>query len=113
MDVSFPSISAAPLPFASQISGHAKFLITADGSLVIKPALLLEPKFYQTLLREPALAPLHPFTPRFLGTLKLKGPVDELTNGLAVGIAVTPIEGGNKDESFMGQGQLEDASYFL
>jgi 1D-myo-inositol-tetrakisphosphate 5-kinase/inositol-polyphosphate multikinase len=102
MDSPLPSISAAPLPLASQVGGHAGVLTTEDGSLVIKPALPLELQFYQALLREPALAPLHPFTPRFLGTLKLEGQVED-ANDLAAGIAVTSIEGGDKDESFIGR----------
>lgn len=101
MDSPLPSTSAPPHALASQVGGHAGVLTTEDGSLVIKPALPLELKFYQALLADPALAPLHPFTPRFLGTLKLEGQVDESAKDLTAGISVTPIEGGDKDESFV------------
>ncbi|KAJ3503479.1 hypothetical protein NLJ89_g8414 [Agrocybe chaxingu] len=61
---------------ASQVGGHAGVMTTADGSLLIKPALPRELQFYQALQQDPALEVLREFTPRFLGTLKLEGKVD-------------------------------------
>lgn len=85
-------------PLASQVGGHAGVLTTEDGSLIIKPALPLEFQFYLAVQQNPDLAALRPFTPNFLGTLKLEGQVD--TNKPAEeGITLTPIDTPQKDEN--------------
>ena len=50
-------------------------LTTVDGALLIKPAVLEEVEFYQNVAVRPELAPLRPFIPKFLGTIKLEGSV--------------------------------------
>lgn len=50
-------------------------MTTEDGSLIIKPALPVEIAFYQSVVSDPAFAPLRPFIPKFYGTLKLEGTV--------------------------------------
>ncbi|KAG6909792.1 hypothetical protein DXG01_015285 [Tephrocybe rancida] len=69
--------TSEPKPLTSQVGGHAGVLATEDGSLVIKPALPLELKFYQTLQRNEGLETLRQFVPNFLGTLRLEGQIDE------------------------------------
>jgi len=67
------------------VGGHAGVLTTNDGSLIIKPALPLELEFYQTHVSEASFEPLRPFLPKFYGTLKLEGKLDENnTENLAV-----------------------------
>ena len=59
---------------ASQVGGHKGGIMTSDDdSLIIKRALALEVKFYQTLNFDPAFASLRPFVPKFIGTLRLEG----------------------------------------
>lgn len=101
MTLPLPSLSVPLNALASQVGGHPGILASEDGSLIIKPTLPLELKFYQALSAEGlcALAPLRPFTSRFLGVLRLKGQLDESGKDLAIGNSVTPIEGGDKDES--------------
>ncbi|KAF9480849.1 SAICAR synthase-like protein [Pholiota conissans] len=60
----------------SQVGGHAGVMTTEDGSLIIKPALARELEFYQALQSHDMLAAFRPFTPKFLGVLKLQGQVD-------------------------------------
>ena len=75
-----PSTSLTPTPglvaLASQVGGHAGGEATKDGSLIIKPARHRELQFYQSVQKDPTLAALLPFTPPFLGTLKLEWTVD-------------------------------------
>ncbi|KAF9460920.1 hypothetical protein BDZ94DRAFT_1290953 [Collybia nuda] len=97
MDSPYPNTPVVPRILDTQVGGHAGVLENEDGSLIIKPALPLELKFYQALLTDPALASLHPFTPRFLGTLKLEGQLDESVKDPPAGIAVTPVEGAQKE----------------
>ncbi len=85
------------IPLASQVGGHAGVLTSDDGSLLIKPALPLEHKFYQYLTSDPVFAPLRPFTPKFLGTLKLEGKATESDQGIEVA-QVTDV-GVQKDKS--------------
>ncbi|KAA1475839.1 SAICAR synthase-like protein [Dentipellis sp. KUC8613] len=68
-----PSTISPTQPLAHQVGGHAGVQTTADGSLLIKPAYPLELEFYQSVMAMPALVPLHPWIPRFLGTLRLEG----------------------------------------
>ena len=58
-------------PLTTQVGGHAGVQTTDDGSLLIKPAVPIEHIFYQSVTAEPAFAPLRPWIPRFLGTLRL------------------------------------------
>lgn len=84
------------IPLASQVGGHAGVLTSEDGSLIIKPALPLEHKFYQSLTSDAAFASLRPFTPKFYGTLKLEGKATEGEAGVEV--APVTVEGVQKDE---------------
>ena len=52
-------------------------MTTEDGSLLIKPAHPTEVAFYQSVVSDPGFAPLRPFVPKFYGTLRLEGKVDE------------------------------------
>jgi 1D-myo-inositol-tetrakisphosphate 5-kinase/inositol-polyphosphate multikinase len=61
---------------ASQVGGHTGVMSTEDDSLIIKPALARELEFYQKLQQDDSLSALLPYTPKFLGTLKLEGSVD-------------------------------------
>lgn len=87
---------ASTIPLKSQVGGHAGVLTTEDGSLLIKPALPLELKFYQSLQSDSGFAPLRPFIPTFYGILKLEGKVDESLPSYR-GATITAIEG-QKDE---------------
>ncbi|GBE82831.1 hypothetical protein SCP_0412180 [Sparassis crispa] len=66
-------------PLASQVGGHPGVLSSEDGSLVIKASLPTELAFYESVSCDPNFAPLKPFVPRFYGTLRLAGKVDETT----------------------------------
>ena len=65
------------IPLQSQVGGHPGVLTTEDGSLLIKTALPAEVAFYQAVVADPGFAPLRPFVPKFYGTLRLEGKVDE------------------------------------
>lgn len=71
------SRSPSPKPLESQVGGHPGVMESEDGSLIIKPALPVEVDFYQTMLTDPSLMPLRGYIPRFYGTLRLEGQVDE------------------------------------
>ncbi|KAK0227780.1 SAICAR synthase-like protein [Armillaria fumosa] len=103
------SSSLNAVPLASQVGGHAGVLTSEDGSLLIKPALLLEHEFYQILNSNPAFEPLRPFVPKFIGTLKLQGELDEINQGLepGSGIAVKALPEGLQKESLV----LENLTY--
>lgn len=75
---------------STQVGGHAGVLTTEDGELLIKPALPHELEFYQKLQAEEALATLRPYTPKFFGTLRLEGELDQ-TKPQEEGIAVKPF----------------------
>ncbi|KAL6308636.1 hypothetical protein BKA93DRAFT_725219 [Sparassis latifolia] len=66
-------------PLASQVGGHPGVLSSEDGSLVIKASLPTELAFYESVSCDPNFAPLKPCVPRFYGTLRLAGKVDETT----------------------------------
>ncbi|KAK0229093.1 SAICAR synthase-like protein [Armillaria nabsnona] len=103
------SSSLNTIPLASQVGGHAGVLTNEDGSLLIKPALPLEHQFYQILNSNPAFEPLRPFVPKFIGTLKLQGELDETNQGLepSSGIAVKQLPEGHQKESLV----LENLSH--
>lgn len=84
--------TGATIPLASQVGGHSGVQTTEDGSLIIKPALALEHEFYQSLTTNDSFQALRPFIPKFYGTLKLEGQVDESTEG-----GVKEVPGGQKD----------------
>ncbi|KAL0061468.1 hypothetical protein AAF712_011691 [Marasmius tenuissimus] len=73
--------TGATIPLTSQVGGHSGVQTTEDGSLIIKPALALEHEFYQSLTTNDSFQALRPFIPKFYGTLKLEGQVDESTEG--------------------------------
>jgi len=62
---------------SSQVGGHPGVMANEDGSLVIKPAAAVEVQFYQSALSDPAFEPLLPYLPKFYGTLKFEGHVDQ------------------------------------
>ncbi|VDB84510.1 unnamed protein product [Peniophora sp. CBMAI 1063] len=66
------SVSGTITPLSSQVGGHQGVQSTADGSLIIKPALPAEAAFYQQLASDAGLDELRAFTPKFLGTLTLE-----------------------------------------
>ncbi|RPD68539.1 SAICAR synthase-like protein [Lentinus tigrinus ALCF2SS1-7] len=71
------SAAAHTIPLASQVGGHPGVMTSEDGSLLIKPALAAEVAFYQSVTTDPGFAPLRPFVPKFYGTLRLEGKLDE------------------------------------
>ncbi|KAF9653872.1 SAICAR synthase-like protein [Thelephora ganbajun] len=64
-------------PLAFQVGGHAGVSTSEDGSLLIKPALTREVDFYQHLTSNPVFAPLRPYIPRFYGTLRFEGKLED------------------------------------
>ncbi|KAF9441915.1 SAICAR synthase-like protein [Macrolepiota fuliginosa MF-IS2] len=88
----------------TQVGGHAGVLTTEDGELLIKPALPRELEFYQKLQADNAFAALRPYTPRFIGTLRLEGELDQ-SKPQEEGIAVKSIS--DKKESIV----LENISH--
>ncbi|GJE88105.1 inositol polyphosphate kinase family protein [Phanerochaete sordida] len=71
------SRSVSPAPLESQVGGHPGVMTSEDGSLIMKPALPVEVAFYQAVLTDPALDAMRPYIPKFYGTLRLEGQVDE------------------------------------
>lgn len=69
---------------SAQVGGHAGILTTEDNELLIKSALSRELEFYQLLQSDDSLAPLRPLTPKFFGTLRLEGELDNDKQGIAV-----------------------------
>lgn len=88
----------------AQVGGHAGVLTSEDGELLIKPALARELGFYQQMQNDETLSALLPYVPKFIGTLRLEGEVDE-SKSQSEGIAVKPIA--EKKESIV----LENISY--
>ncbi|PFH53547.1 hypothetical protein AMATHDRAFT_54727 [Amanita thiersii Skay4041] len=99
--MSEPTVTRA---LKSQVGGHKGVTTTEDESLIIKPALPLEVNFYQTLNSESTFAPLRPFVPNFIGTLKLEG---EIAGNSANGGSVVIQTTSNKKESIV----LENLSH--
>lgn len=97
-----PALSHAPItrPLETQVGGHAGVLTTHDGSLIVKPTRLSEVKFYQSLASDPSWAPLRPFTPKFLGALKLEAVTDQGKPSKKE-IVVAPGETFRSDESIL------------
>ena len=62
---------------ATQVGGHDGITTSQDESLIIKPALPMELKFYEVLNTDISLEPLRPFVPKFYGSLKLSAPEEE------------------------------------
>ncbi len=93
--------SGAVTPLESQVGGHPGVLASEDGSLLIKPALEHEVAFYHSLSTDPGFAPLRPFVPKFYGTLRLEGQVDESAPAPEQGgplVVVDTVPDGEKDE---------------
>ncbi|KAF5343543.1 hypothetical protein D9758_012952 [Tetrapyrgos nigripes] len=80
------------------VGGHAGVQTTEDGSLIIKPALPLEHKFYQDLSTQDGFKDLRPYLPKFFGTLKLEGQVDESKSTADGSIVVKKTKDAQKDE---------------
>ena len=97
MDTSDSLIPAAE-PLTSQVGGHKGVLATEGGALIIKPTLPLELEFYQRLQHDPRLSLLRPFTPKFLGTLRLEGKLAEDGSLEGNGIKVMPVDVPEKDQ---------------
>jgi 1D-myo-inositol-tetrakisphosphate 5-kinase/inositol-polyphosphate multikinase len=74
------SSSSTPVRLDTQVGGHDGVLSSAHGSVIIKPCLPLEIEFYTALASNEALAHLRRFVPKFYGTLKLQGQMDEQGN---------------------------------
>ncbi|KAI0792629.1 SAICAR synthase-like protein [Abortiporus biennis] len=89
------------VPLSSQVGGHAGVMTTEDGSLLIKPSLPVEVSFYQSVGTDPGFAPLRPFIPRFYGTLKLEGQVDNSEVVEGGEIKLTSINNGMNKESIV------------
>lgn len=93
--------SGAVTPLESQVGGHPGVLASEDGSLLIKPALEHEVAFYHSLSTNPGFAPLRPFVPKFYGTLRLEGQVDQSAPAPEQGgplVVVDTVPDGEKDE---------------
>ncbi|KAF9793329.1 hypothetical protein BJ322DRAFT_1034064 [Thelephora terrestris] len=70
-------MGAGKKPFTSQVAGHAGVSMSEDGSLLFKPALPHEVAFYEHLTSDPGSAPLRRYIPKFYGTLRLEGQVED------------------------------------
>lgn len=64
-------------PLAAQVGGHGGVSTSEDGSLLIKPALPREVTFYERLTSDPTFAALRPYIPKYYGTLRLEGKVED------------------------------------
>ncbi|KAF8171930.1 hypothetical protein K438DRAFT_184952 [Mycena galopus ATCC 62051] len=96
-----PSPGPETQALASQVGGHADGVASAaDDTLLIKVALPVELKFYQTVASasEPEVDALRPFIPKFIGTLSLEGELDTDKPPSEGSINVKPIDGGKKDK---------------
>ncbi|KAL1947162.1 hypothetical protein VTO73DRAFT_14123 [Trametes versicolor] len=92
--------SGVVTPLESQVGGHPGVLASEDGSLLIKPALEHEVAFYHSLSTNPDFAPLRPFVPKFYGTLRLEGQVDNSAPAGEQGgplVVVDTVPDGEKD----------------
>ena len=78
---------------ASQVGGHPGVSTSEDGSLLFKPALVHEVNFYQSLASDPTFEPLRRYTPKFYGTLRFEGKVED-------GNLIHEPPGGEKDKCF-------------
>ncbi|KAF5349488.1 hypothetical protein D9756_008917 [Leucocoprinus leucothites] len=67
----------------AQVGGHAGVLTSEDGELLIKPALARELGFYQQMQNDETLSALLPYVPKFIGTLRLEGEVDEILENIS------------------------------
>ncbi|KAJ7244982.1 hypothetical protein B0H12DRAFT_1128115 [Mycena haematopus] len=97
-----PTMSERPSPgrTLSQVGGHPNSVVAAaDDSLLIKAALPVELRFYQTVASAagPEIDALRPFIPKFIGTLSLEGELDTDKPSSEGSINVKPIEGAKKE----------------
>ncbi|KAK7038053.1 kinase [Favolaschia claudopus] len=112
------SSSADTQTLSTQVGGHVNGVATTDdNSLLIKAALPVELKFYQTMASaaEPQYDALRPFIPKFIGTLSLQGELDTDKPPTEGSINVKPIEiDGEKKDEFSPQSiVLENLSYLF
>jgi hypothetical protein len=87
-------INPQTIPLGSQVGGHQGVLTSEDGSLLFKPALPLELKFYEELNLNDSFKGIRPLLPKFYGTLKLEGLVKAdlpVTPEVAAGTPLTEI----------------------
>ena len=87
-----PSSIDEGVPLESQVGGHPGVRMSEDGSLLIKPALHREVAFYQSIASDPGFAPLRPYVPKFYGTLRLEGKVDESAAAAEQGGSLKVVE---------------------
>jgi hypothetical protein len=87
------------VPFAFQVGGHQGVSTTEDGSLLFKPALAREVEFYSSLSSRAELAALRQFVPKFLGTLRLQGRVEDVDQNEVALKALNDGVEEDKDES--------------
>ena len=80
VDSATMSSSSTPVHLDTQVGGHDGVLSSADGSVIIKPCLPLEVEFYTAVSWNESFAHLRRFVPKFYGTLKLQGQMDEQGN---------------------------------
>lgn len=74
-------------------------MTTEDGSLLFKPALPVEVEFYQHVLANASFEPLRPYIPKFYGTLRLEGEVDQENSPEgAIAITQASVEAIKNDE---------------
>jgi inositol-polyphosphate multikinase len=90
-DIHLSSQASATRALSSQVGGHPGVLTTEDGSLLIKPALPVEVAFYEKVASEELFAPLRPFIPKFMGTLKLEGKAEPAEGGGTTLVPLTPV----------------------
>lgn len=103
-------VDSGAFPLSSQVGGHAGVLSSEDGSLIIKPCLKNELEFYSSIAVSQAaisagiesdsediaigdssgtassspFAGLAPWVPKFYGTLKLEGRIENHETATAI-----------------------------
>jgi 1D-myo-inositol-tetrakisphosphate 5-kinase/inositol-polyphosphate multikinase len=92
----------------SQVGGHAGVSTSEDGSLIFKPSLAQEISFYQSVTSDPVFASLRPHIPKFYGTLRLEGKVEDGNLGVIHG----PPKG-EKDKYLHLEGHWKIARVFI
>lgn len=76
----------------TQVGGHPHTIVfSPDNALVFKPTSVKEIAFYQSLNNHLALRPLLPFTPQFLGTLRLKAQGSEARESVVLTNVLEPF----------------------
>ena len=127
-------MKSGAVPLSSQVGGHAGVLSSEDGSLIIKPCLHNELDFYTSISASQAaigvgiesdpedivtndhskiaspFEALAPWVPRFYGTLKLEGKIENYeTADREAAPVIKPIPGaGEKDKCPCGSPKLAE-----